>query len=98
MTVGELLRKLPSSEFNEWFAYSDLEPFGEERADLRSGIVASTIASIYRKKGSRQPKPQDFMPKFGKPVERRQSTEEQIALIKSLEPGWDKLFGRDADG
>lgn len=47
-------------------AYYNLEPFGEERGDLRSGIVASTIANANRDtRKQRKPfKPEDFMPKF----------------------------------
>lgn len=47
--------------------YYELEPFGEERADLRAGIVASTVANVNRD-AKKQKKPfaaQDFMPKFG---------------------------------
>ncbi len=50
-------------------AYLSLEPIGEERADLRSGIVASVIANANRKKGTRAFKPDDFMPKFGRQQE-----------------------------
>lgn len=43
-------------------AYYQLEPFGEERDDLRSGIIASTIANANRGKGQKPFKPSDFMP------------------------------------
>lgn len=43
-------------------AYYKLEPFGESRADLRSGIIASTIANVNRQKGGPTYKAQDFMP------------------------------------
>lgn len=33
-------------EFSAWMAYADLEPFGEERADLRAGLDWSLVASI----------------------------------------------------
>jgi len=47
-------------------AYFKLEPFGEDRADLRAGIIASTIANVHRdsKKRRKPYTPQDFMPKF----------------------------------
>lgn len=47
----------------EWMAYAKLEPFGEERSDLRSGIVASTIANALTDE-SESFDPQDFMPDF----------------------------------
>jgi hypothetical protein len=77
-----LLRMLSSTQFNEWLAYAALEPFGEERADLRAGIVASTLANVNRRKGQRALKPRDFMPKFGKRVRREQTWQEQLQIAK----------------
>ena len=98
MPVCELLRKLPASEFHEWSVYQTLEPFGEWRADLRAGIVASTFASAHRRKGSRQPKPKDFMPTFGEKTVRRQSVSEQRAIFEQANIGLQKLFEGGADG
>jgi hypothetical protein len=45
-------------------AYASIEPFGEERADVRAGIIASVIANVNRDRKKR-PEPfsvQDFMP------------------------------------
>lgn len=49
---------------NEWMAYYQIEPFGQERADLRMGILAAVMAGPHRRKGQRPPKPRDFMPRF----------------------------------
>lgn len=43
-------------------AYADVEPFGPDADAWRAGIIASTIANVNRKKGSRPFSPQDFMP------------------------------------
>jgi hypothetical protein len=43
-------------------AYEQIEPWGEERADLRSGIVAATMANLWGSKHKRY-KPSDFMVK-----------------------------------
>jgi hypothetical protein len=56
---------MSSREFAEWMAYYALEPWGEERADLRAGIVAAAAIAPWTKKGSTPPRPSDFMPKFG---------------------------------
>ena len=66
MTVGELLHTMSSKELVEWQAYYSIEPFGEERADLRAGIIASTIANVNRPKGKKAYDAEDFMPKFDK--------------------------------
>lgn len=66
-------------------AYAGLEPFGEERADLRAGIVASTVANAARDpKVQRDPfTPQEFMPKFEKePTE--QTPEQMLAIVEML--------------
>lgn len=43
-------------------AYDTLEPIGEVRGDFRAGLIASTIANVNRRKGSRALTPQEFMP------------------------------------
>lgn len=58
---------MSSAEFTEWLAYSTLEPFGEERADLRAATICAVTANQNRDR-KRHPKPftaADFMPKFG---------------------------------
>ena len=59
-----MLAEMTSAQFAEWMAYAQLEPWGEERADLRAGIIASTMANSMRSKKGKPFKPQDFMPKF----------------------------------
>lgn len=68
MPVGEMLARMSSAELTEWAVFAELEPFGEERADLRAGIVASVIANVNRdpKKQKKAFRPQDFLPEFGK--------------------------------
>lgn len=47
-------------------AYASLEPFGEERADLRAGIICSVMANLQSdpKKRKKPFTPVDFMPDF----------------------------------
>lgn len=61
-----LLSQMSWEQFRGWLAYSQIEPFGEERGDLRAGIVASVIANVNRdpKKGKAF-QAKDFMPRFG---------------------------------
>ena len=67
-------------EFLDWVDYEKIEPFGEERADLRAGIIASTYANIHRGKGKAFV-PSDFMPKFGQ-KKKQQPWEEQLRLVE----------------
>lgn len=43
-------------------AYYTIDPFGEERGDLRSGVAAAGLASV---QSGKRFKPTDFMPSFG---------------------------------
>jgi len=88
MTVSELLARISSRELAEWMAYAQLEPFGEERADLRAGIVAATVANTARdpRKRARPFAARDFMPRFGR---RRQTWQEQLRIVEH----WNRLLG-----
>ncbi len=66
MTVEELGERMSSRELSEWLAFDRISPIGDERDDLRSAIVASTVANCHRAR--REPfTPQDFMPFVKKP-------------------------------
>ena len=90
MTVNELLERMSSRELSEWMAYMQLEPFGAEIDLIGHAIVASTIANVNRKKGSKAYTVQDFMPQFGK--QEPQSVEAMIQIAETLTIG---LGGKD---
>lgn len=73
-----MLAEMSSAQFAEWMAYSALEPWGEERDDLRMAITASTIANGNRGKNQKPFKPQDFMPNF-EPETEEQARDRLIA-------------------
>lgn len=52
---------MSSAELTEWRAFDRLEPFGDQRADLRAGIVASTVANFSARPPKDGLKPSDFM-------------------------------------
>ena len=63
--VNEMLKSISGNDLIEWMAYAKLEPFGEERADLRMGILAALIANVNRdSEKTDEFTPQQFMPKF----------------------------------
>jgi len=80
-----LLERISSLELSEWMAYAQLEPFGEERADLRAGIVASVFANANRdpKKKGHPYQPKDFMPDFDAESEEQKSPEEIYAMMRT---------------
>jgi len=59
-----LLKELRPSQLGYWWALWCIEPWSEERADRRAGIVASVVANVNRDP-KRTPAPfkaDDFMP------------------------------------
>lgn len=77
-----MLAEMTSAQFAEWMAYSRLEPWGEERDDLRTGIVASTMANINRGKSRKPYKPTDFMPSF-EPISEEELAARMLANARS---------------
>lgn len=49
-------------EWALWQAAYRESPWGEERADLGVGIIASTLANCHRAKDAKTFRPVDFMP------------------------------------
>lgn len=70
MTVRQLLASLDSAELTEWMAFDRMEPIGEFRADLRAGIIASTVANYGGRDIREARKPSDFMPLLERPEEK----------------------------
>jgi hypothetical protein len=64
-------------------AYYSLEPFGDSRADLRTGIVASLIANIHRGKDQKPYKPEDFMPRIAEPEDEAERDRNLFAKIRA---------------
>lgn len=69
---------MPSHIYADWMRYYKVEPFGEERADLRMGIMTanlmaalSSLSAQFAGKGrGKSFKPRDFMP-FSKAARQR---------------------------
>jgi len=71
MTVSELGDRMSSRELSEWMAFYQIEPFGDERADLRQAMTTSAVHnSIHAQtKHPKWTKPGDFMPFSGNPTQ-----------------------------
>jgi hypothetical protein len=62
MPVGLMLKSMSARELQEWrVIWSRYETFGDERADLRHGILCSLIDGVNRAKGKPKP-PKHYMP------------------------------------
>jgi len=80
MSVRQCQAEIDAQEFAEWAAYDQLEPFGEERADLRAALIAYTMACAWHS-GKGRPKFDDFLLKFDRPARRQQSAAEIRAKL-----------------
>lgn len=88
MTVEEMLDRMGASEFDDWMAYYTLEPWGEERADIRQALTTTAIVN-FAEAHSKRPKwrkPEDFMP-FRDPEPKRDeplTADEAMAKFDAL--------------
>jgi hypothetical protein len=65
-----LLRKIMTArDIAEAMAYDRINPFGEERADYRAGVIASTVVNVNKTCRDSFCDPSDFMPDFSKKKE-----------------------------
>ncbi len=78
-----MLASIPLPLFLEWMDYYDVEPFGEERADLRSAIVAQVVASSIPTKSKKRFKVKDFMPSFEKKSKHSSGGKQTAEQMKS---------------
>jgi hypothetical protein len=83
MSVRRAQAEISSAEFAEWIAYCGIDPFGEERDDLRAALVACTVANTFSKK---RYKPADFMPDFDKHTEPMDAQQLEMALKRMFPP------------
>lgn len=89
MTVKTLLNSLDSAELTEWMAFDSLEAIGENRADLRAGIIASTVANYGARELKKPARASDFMPYIVRDDEEQKPVllsdkDKQSALIMKL--------------
>ncbi len=59
-----MLDGMPMQLFREWVAYYQWEPWGEERADLRTASIISTYVNSHRRKGASAKPLSDFVLNF----------------------------------
>lgn len=80
---------LTASQLNDWFAYANIEPFGEQRSELRHGQMMAMTANLNRdsKQRSEPFTALDFMNYVEKEPERIYTQEE-------LEEYAAKIFGK----
>ena len=81
MTVSEMLRRMSSSEFSEWKAYYGRHPWGEEREDMRAGMIAAPLLSCWSKRSF---KPSEWVMDFTNDDEVVQDSDNMRAMLEGL--------------
>ena len=83
-TLEELRRSMSSSEFSLWLEMYQDDQWGEDRDDLRAGIIASTIANFAGKmrKDAQPLQPSDFMPNLSK--EKEEAEPDPVAFFTAV--------------
>lgn len=84
MSVAECQERVSPEEFWEWIAFYRYNPWGEERADLRSGNIAALMANIHRRPGSRAFRASDFIFFGHGKSERQQSAKDMKATFAAF--------------
>ena len=64
--VDEMLAGMNGEQYNEWMAFSHIEPFGDWRADVRIAMLAATIVNVMTRTEDSDPvhEMKEFMPDF----------------------------------
>jgi len=83
---------MPSHVFFDWMRYYKVEPFGEERADLRIGIMTANImaaisgisAQLAGKRKGTSYRAQDFMPFTEAAVKKNDPLPDKVLFQKVL--------------
>jgi len=81
VNVDAMLGSITLPQLLEWADFNEIDPFVEERADLRTAKLEATIINALRGKKGRAITPKDCMPQFGKPSMKPQKSGEQMAAI-----------------
>ena len=84
MVRSRMMREMPREELSEWMVYSQLEPFGSWFNEYRSAMIAAASVAPHRKKGSRTPRPKDFMQDWGK-TDKHQTAQQMVGFIRQFE-------------
>lgn len=81
--LPEAQQRINACQFAEELAYYELDPWGDERADLRAAQIAAMVGNAsgnYRHAF----KPADFMPDFDKPGANRMTDDQMLNVMQGF--------------
>ena len=84
-----MLSEISMLQFAEWQAYAQLEPFDEERDDLRAASIVQTLLNLHRKKGRPAYKLKDcalrFVDATPKVLTQKEAEESRNQVLKAMD-------------
>lgn len=93
-----MLEQMPSSLLSEWMAFHRICPFGEDRKDLRAGMVASRTINIHLAKNSPRVTPKEFCLRDLMEEALEKETEEQQQVTWEKDKALCKAFAASFGG
>jgi len=75
------MRHLDAEEVAWWQAHYEWQPFGEDREDVRAGLIYSVIRNVNRKRGGRCIGPEDVFPHLKQLRRRRHQTIQEMKMV-----------------
>lgn len=66
------------------------------RLDYRTGIICSVLANVHRKRGSKEYKPTDFMPRYSK-KRKKISSEELLNRVRYINNIYNGISNGDSN-
>ncbi len=76
-----LIDMLTSKQLADWMAYASIETFGDQRADLRSAIMAKAMVDRWLGKHERPKNVTDYLPHYEKPVQTPEQMHSMMAGV-----------------
>jgi hypothetical protein len=77
---------MSNAEFADWVAFASHEPIGVARGDVQAAMQMMLTVNINRKKGSKKPKLQQFIPDYW---DARKRPENLAAKFRGMVPSID---------
>jgi hypothetical protein len=98
MTRERLMSEISASEFMEWMLLEAVEPWGQRRSDIHTGMICATLANIHRDPHRAAFQPADFINGYLPPFD--EETEEQARALRihrsmaGLKEAWNSRLQR----
>jgi len=75
------VEQIPAAMLMEYMAMYQIEPFGEDRADIRTAYAAAVTYNVNRPRRARGLRPKDFIPNWYAP---KVQTQEHIKNVLTM--------------